>query len=133
MKTRYLLSDVARLPITRFAVWLLVSVLFPLPTLAATLYSFRVEVIALPPGAHLPLTDRVLTHLEQIESHEPDPWVRDDLRISWITTLYASQGNPQPDVDATYIVLGIHPNKVWPAILARRARLLGEKEDDCHS
>ena len=72
------------------------------------------------------LTERVLSHLERAEAKEPDAWMRDDYRIAWITTLYASQGNPQPHVDATYRVLGLHPDKVWPAILARRRALLGK-------
>lgn len=71
------------------------------------------------------LTERVLVRLETAETKELDPWMRDDIRIAWITTLYASQGNPQPHVDATYRVLGLHPDKVWPAILARRDALLG--------
>jgi len=109
----------------RLSAWLLVSLLFPLPTLAATLYSFHAEVIALPQERRVDLADRVLARLEQSETKEIDPWVRDDLRIAWIATLYASQGNPQPFVDATYRVLGLHPEKVWPAIVARRAALLG--------
>jgi hypothetical protein len=73
----------------------------------------------------LELTNRVLVRLETAEAKEPDPWMRDDIRIAWITTLYASQGNQQPHVDATYRVLGLHPDKVWPAILARREAILG--------
>ena len=37
----------------------------------------------------------------------------------------ASRGNPQPHVEATYRVLGLHPDKVWPAIVAQRKALLG--------
>ncbi len=73
------------------------------------------------------LTDRVLVCLEKAETKEADPWYRDDIRIAWLTTLYASQGNPQPHVDATYRVLGLHPSKVWPAILRNREALLGKE------
>jgi len=73
----------------------------------------------------MPLSERVLVRLETAERKESDPWLRDDIRIAWITVLYASRGNPQPHIDATYQVLGIHPDKVWPAICARRAALLG--------
>jgi hypothetical protein len=77
---------------------------------------------------HVTLAERVLRRLEAAEKKEPDPWLRDDIRIAWITILYASRGNQQPFVDATYQVLGLHPEKVWPAILARRAALLGADE-----
>jgi hypothetical protein len=73
------------------------------------------------------LAERVLARLEAAEQKESDVWLRDDIRIAWITTLYASRGNPQAHVDATYKVLGIHPDKVWPAICARRAALLGSE------
>lgn len=133
-QTRYLLSDLKAVTcprVTCFAscllVWLLVSLLFPLPTVASTLYSFQIEVLALPQERPvLPLSERVLARLEKLEKEEIDPWLRDDLRIAWITTLYASQGNKQPFVDATYRVLGLHPDKVWPAILQRRAAILGK-------
>lgn len=68
---------------------------------------------------------RVLIRLEQAEKHELNPHLRDDIRIAWITALYAHRGNPQPAIDATYRVLGIHPDKVWPAIVARRKAMLG--------
>lgn len=116
----------------RILLWLLVFAVFPLSVTAASL-SFRIEVLgcttyaALPPERPLPLAERVLVYLGVAERKESDPWLRDDIRIAWITTLYASRGNPQPHVDATYRVLGIHPDKVWPAILARREALLGRQ------
>jgi hypothetical protein len=130
-RTHYQLSDVTSV-VTRLLIWLFVSLFCPLSVTAIAL-SFKVEVlqrttaIALPPGAQVPLTlaERVLSHLEAAENKEPDPHLRDDIRIAWITTLYASQGNRQPHIDATYRVLGLHPDKVWPAILARREALLG--------
>lgn len=75
--------------------------------------------------AEVDATGHVLAYLEKAERKESDPWLRDDIRIAWITTLYASQGNPQPHIDATYRVLGLHPDQVWPAICARRERMLG--------
>jgi len=116
-------------PLARFAVWLLVSLIFPLPTWNTTFCSFQLEVLhditrrALPQERRVP--ERVMLRLEQFEARELNPHLRDDIRIAWITTLYASQGNPQSHVDATYRVLGLHPDKVWPAILARREALLG--------
>lgn len=73
----------------------------------------------------VPLAESVLCYLEVAEKKEFDPWLRDDIRIAWITVLEASRGNSQPHIDATYRVLGIHPDKVWPAIVARRKAILG--------
>ena len=116
----------------RILLWLLIFAAFPLSVTAAQL-SFNLEVrrhtlpAALPPGApRVDLAERVLIRLEAAERKESDPWLRDDIRIAWITTLYASHGNSQPHVDATYRVLGLHPDKVWPAICARRAALIGK-------
>jgi len=72
-----------------------------------------------------PLTDRVLCRLELAEAHELDPHLQSDYRIAWITVLFASHGEPMPDVQASYLVLGLHPEKVWPAIVERRKALLG--------
>ena len=116
----------------RIILWLLVFAVFPLSVTSAVL-SFRVEVLgstipgALPAERSMPLAERVLVRLEAAEQKESDLWLRDDIRIAWITVLYASRGNAQPHIDATYKVLGIHPHKVWPAICARRAALLGSK------
>jgi len=116
--------------LVRLILWLVVSALFPL-SVTGTVLSFKLEVLrvttppALPPERHLDLAERVLARLEAAEQKESDLWLRDDIRIAWITVLYASRGNPQPHIDATYKVLGLHPDKVWPAICARRAALLG--------
>jgi hypothetical protein len=71
-------------------------------------------------------TFAILDYLASAELREDDVWLRDDVRIAWITVLNASQGSPIPHVAATYAVLGLHPDKVWPAILARREALLGK-------
>jgi len=118
--------------VARFLVWVFVSCIFPVPvtTLPLTFCRevLRLELRSSPPERHLngqELTARVLLRLEQVERREPDAWMRDDIRIAWITVLECSRGNPQAFVDATYRVLGLHPSKVWPAIEARRAVLLG--------
>ena len=67
----------------------------------------------------------ILCYLEWAETNEPNPHLRDDYRISWITVLRASRGESIPHVTATYAVLGAHPEKVWASILARRRALLG--------
>lgn len=69
---------------------------------------------------------RVLSRLITAEAEEPDPWLRDDLKIARLTVLHAARGDAvscAPHVLASYEVLGIHPEKVWPAILARREAL----------
>ena len=69
---------------------------------------------------------RVLARLTASEAQEIDPWRRDDLRIARLTVAFAANGAAvlcSPFVLASYMVLGLHPEKVWPAILARREAL----------
>lgn len=73
----------------------------------------------------LPTSDRILARLVQLEAHEPDVWLRDDIREAFIVVSLAAKGNPQPLIDASYICFGIHPDAVWPSIIARRQALLG--------
>jgi hypothetical protein len=68
---------------------------------------------------------RILLRLEQAELCEQKPHFRDDYRIAWITVLKAWRGEPEPHVQATYRVLGVHPNRVWDSLVARRQSLLG--------
>jgi hypothetical protein len=118
------------LPVRAF-LWFLVFVVFPFSVTTAAL-SFQLEVlggttvVAHPVrSATLDRAERVLVYLEQTERKEIDPWLRDDIRIAWITTLYASRGNSQPHIDATYRVLGCHPDQVWERILERRKAQCG--------
>lgn len=74
------------------------------------------------------LVERILARLESAERHEVYPHLQDDYRIAWITVLNAARGDClycTPHVAATYAVLGLHPDKVWPAIVAYRKALLG--------
>src|ERR1700683_3247363 len=74
------------------------------------------------------LARRVVSRLVQAEVKELDPHYRDDLKIARLTVAYAASGEAMlcpPHVLASYAVLGLHPEKVWPAILARRKALLG--------
>lgn len=68
---------------------------------------------------------RVLSRLERAELREPDPHFQCDYRVAWITVYNAAASVPSPHRAATYAVLGLHPDKVWPAIVARRKALLG--------
>ena len=76
---------------------------------------------SIPPSA----SERILDQLESAEWHESNPHFQDDYRIAWITTLRAARGEIIPHVSATYSVLGLHPDKVWAAMIERRKLLLG--------
>lgn len=72
------------------------------------------------------LSARVLARLVQAEACELDPHYRDDLRIARLIVHYAATGEAvlcSPHELASYMVLGVHPEKVWPAISARRKAL----------
>lgn len=71
------------------------------------------------------IVDRILSRLEAAELDELDPHLKCDYRIAWITVICAARGTSQPHVAATYKVLGLHPDRVWSAIVARRKALLG--------
>jgi hypothetical protein len=70
---------------------------------------------------------RVLSRLEQAEASEPNLHFADDCRIAWITVLRAARGEILPQVSATYSLLGLHPDRVWGAIIARRKAQLGSE------
>ena len=63
--------------------------------------------------------------MEDAEAREVNPHFQADHRIAWITVLRASRGELGAATSATYAVLGLHPEKVWPAILERRKAQLG--------
>jgi len=70
-----------------------------------------------------PFSQRVLRRLAAATSEESDPWLRDDLQIAHRTVLHAALGDAvecSTHVLASYEILGVHPEKVWPAICARR-------------
>lgn len=140
--SRYLLSDfstgtgISLFPgplFVRILLWAVVLALCPLSVTAARL-SFKIEVLGcktlglgqkVEVAPRVTLAQRVLVRLEDAEKHEPDPWLRDDIRIAWITVLEADRGSSQPHIDATYRVLGCHPDAVFPNIVARRQTILG--------
>ena len=71
------------------------------------------------------LVRRILSRLATAQAQETNPWLRDDLRIARLMVTYAARGDAvccSPDVLASYTVFGLHPEKVWPAIQARRRR-----------
>lgn len=148
--------------LVRLLVWFVTLALYPIPVTLLP-RSFEVEVLqcisfdALPQERPLQQieseqteseqvepdrtgserTERVLAYLEQAEKEEIDPWLREDIRIAWITTLWSHKGVPDwswhrdspPYVAATYQVLRCRPEEVWPHIVARRKELFGAAYD----
>jgi hypothetical protein len=125
--------------LVRVVLWVAVFLACPLSGTAARL-SFELEVLgcttfhALPPGSteSLVRTEGVLAYLEKAELKETDPWLRDDIRIAWITTKWAQHGVPasawvkdSPHAAATFQVLRCRPEEVWPRILQQRQETLG--------
>ena len=68
---------------------------------------------------------RVLARLIQAEAHEPLVYFKDDIRQAFITVTLAARGNTMPFVVASYQMYGVHPDKLWPKMTARRNWLLG--------
>jgi hypothetical protein len=112
--------------------YLLAFLFFPLPPKVA----FPIQAtngitsVALPQERRLESIEHVLTHLEKAERKESNAWFRDDYRIAWIAIFTADIKGEFDNgwdalVSASYRVIGLHPDKVWPAILARREALLG--------
>jgi hypothetical protein len=75
------------------------------------------------------LSRRILLRLEAAEAREPNLHFQDDYRIAWLTVLNASRGQSEPHVLATYRVLGLHPDKIFAAIEAKRRAKLGAEYD----
>jgi len=134
----------------RLFVWLVTLALFPIPVTVIPL-SFEVEVLERinldapaarecvePLCLEVNLAERVLVRLEEAEKKEIDPWLRDDIRIAWITTRWSQTGVPEwswhrdspPYVAATYQVLNCLPDEVWPRIVAKRREKLGPCYDE---
>jgi len=117
---------------------LVAALLFPVPSGDFSAADARQDItlIALPPGSQsVKLTDRVLLRLEHAEKKEIDPWLRDDIRIAWLTVLWSARGVPawswhrdaSPYVAATYQVLHCAPDQVWSRIVAQRRATLGSE------
>jgi hypothetical protein len=119
--TRYLLSDTRPRP----ALFLVPPRYTPTPE--------PVESKALPlewlldPDKARSDADHVLAALIQLEAHEPNPHLRDDYREMFIAIRLGLKGDPEPLVSASYRMFGLHPDKVYAAILARRKALLGKE------
>lgn len=67
-------------------------------------------------------TESILAYLADAEMREPDAWLRDDVRIAWLTVLHCSEGIERPWEYAFYRYLGKHPDKLIPEFVARAER-----------
>lgn len=70
-------------------------------------------------------SDRVMARLIQAEAHEINVHLREDYRQAFMTVTLAAKGNTMPFVVASYQMYGVHPDKVWPKIVARHNAILG--------
>lgn len=74
------------------------------------------------------VSERVLCRIAQAEAREPDPWIRDDYRVAWLTVLRASEGCPDPFGLAFWGYYGTswqRAVKFWQERTAVRDKLLG--------
>lgn len=123
----------------RIALWLLLYAVCPLSGTAVR-FSLDLEVwgrITLPACSEpepfvLPecsseenLGQRVFDRLVEAADREPHSWFADDYLIARQTVLMAGRGVSDPHLQATVYVLGLQPEKVWPAIVAKRKAQLG--------
>jgi hypothetical protein len=71
-----------------------------------------------------------MARLQQAEAHEVNLHFKSDYRQAWITASFAQKNVPVPFVAASYAIYGLHPDKVWPAIVADRKARLGTEYYD---
>jgi|GEM_PF-5394123 len=79
------------------------------------------------PAAASALIDRVLDRLWGAEQAESDIHRRSDYRQAFICVSLAGRGEGEPFVTSSYRIFGIHPDNVWPHILATRKAKLGKE------
>lgn len=68
----------------------------------------------------------VMDYLLWARDAEEHPWFRDDYQIAFRTCLNLGKGYPKPFVLASRETHGLHPDKFWPALVARSRWLLGK-------
>jgi hypothetical protein len=66
----------------------------------------------------LTMAERVVARLEDAEWSEENVWLPGDIGHAWITVALAGRGKPEPFVETSYNLYGLHPDARWPAILA---------------
>ena len=73
------------------------------------------------------LSNRVVEYLLKAEMKEPEICYRDEYRQARIVVALASKGDPDPFTAASYQIYGLHPDAIWPRIVADRKAQLGAK------
>lgn len=73
-------------------------------------------------------SEAVLAYLAAAEAHEEDVWLRDDIRLSWLTVLRAAAGHSDPWRYSFWTMFGKVPEKVIP-IWCERAQEHAEMEN----
>jgi len=71
------------------------------------------------------LIDRILARLVSAEAHEPNAHLKDDYRQAQVALLLAEKGSAAPFVESSYICYGLHPDRVFDAMVRHREALLG--------
>jgi hypothetical protein len=74
--------------------------------------------------------DRILAELTWKAAHEPNAHLADDYRQAMVAIILAAKGKSVPFVESSYICYGLHPDKVYQAIIERRKALLGPLYDE---
>lgn len=67
-------------------------------------------------------SENILAYLAVAEGREVDPWLRDDIRIAWLTVLHCAQGLSSPWEYAFWRYLGKHPDKLIPLFVERERK-----------
>lgn len=76
------------------------------------------------------LAIRVMERLQLAESREPEPYYQQHIRQAWIIVSFLHKGTPDAFVQSSYVVYGVHPDYVWPNIVADRKARLGVEYHD---
>lgn len=117
--TRYLLSDIAP-KLRQFQPFLAFRRPTPPQVLPERPANFNPLQWLLDPDKGKSQVDRILAELVRAEAHEQDVWLKDDYRQAFVIVSLAERGNPIPFITSSYICYGLHPDKVWPSLVARR-------------
>lgn len=73
------------------------------------------------------MAGRITRYLLLAEDEDLDLHRRTDYREARIVVALAAANDPQPLVTASYRIFGVHPDKVWPHIVADRKAKLGRE------
>jgi len=69
--------------------------------------------------------ERILARIWDAEMREENRHLKIDYRQAFICVSLAARGNIEPFVSSSFMIHGIHPDKVWPRIVTNRKDKLG--------